>query len=170
MPTPYGHSLSRPIVRRAPNTTVDLHHAGGEFALLGNLLLGRLSDTIGRHGALVGSLALGTLAYGGFTMANGAVTLYRAAAAFGFYYGTFASLYPAVVGDYFGRLHAGTLTGFGFAMGSLPSAIGPVAMGLIADRTAMAAIAVCPFLLATPPPVVSPAPTARSAALGDTPG
>ncbi|ETX06512.1 MAG: hypothetical protein ETSY2_16685, partial [Candidatus Entotheonella gemina] len=84
----------------------------GLFALLGNLVLGRLSDTIGRRGAMLGTLMVGTFAFGGFTVAEEITVLYVAAAGFGFYYGTFASLYPAVVGDYFGRLHAGTLTGF----------------------------------------------------------
>lgn len=132
----------------------------GLFALLGNLVLGRLSDTIGRRGAMLCSLIVGTLAFGGFTVAKETAVLYGAAAGFGFYYGTFASLYPAVVGDYFGRLHAGTLTGFCFAMGSLPSALGPATMGFIADHTGhyrlaflggtvINVIVVCLFLLAT---------------------
>ncbi len=134
----------------------------GLFALLGNLVLGRLSDTIGRRGCMLGSLIVGTLAFGGFTVAQEATVLYCAAAAFGFYYGTFASLYPAVVGDYFGRAHAGTLTGFCFATGSLLSALGPAMMGFTADHTGhyllaflggtvIDAIVVCLFFLATSP-------------------
>jgi MFS family permease len=107
----------------------------GIFALLGNLLLGRFSDVFGRRGALLCSVIVGALAFGGFTAARGATGLYMASAGFGFYYGTFASLFPAVVGDYFGRWHAGSLTGFSFAMGSLTSALGPVTMGLAADYT-----------------------------------
>jgi MFS family permease len=134
----------------------------GLFALLGNLLLGHFSDLFGRRGALLGALVIGTIAFGGFTMAQGAPMLYAASACFGFYYGTFASLYPAVVGDYFGRLHVGSLTGFCFALGSIPSALGPALMGWVADYTGrygfaflagtlINALVVCLFVLAKPP-------------------
>lgn len=118
----------------------------GLSALVGNLLLGRLSDLLGRRGALLLSCTVGVAAFGGFTLAERAPELYLASAAFGFYYGSFASLFPAVVGDFFGRLHAGSLAGFSFALGSLSSAIGPVVTGLIADRTGRYLVA---FLCAT---------------------
>ena len=106
----------------------------GLGALLGNLTLGWLADRLGRHRALVLSLLLGTLALGGFTVARGSVTLTVASACFGVYYGTFVSLFPAVMSDCFGRRHAGALTGCSFALGSVPSALGPVLMGWVADR------------------------------------
>ena len=40
-----------------------------------------------------------------------------------------------MIGDFFGRQHTGSLAGFIFAFGSLSSALGPIATGLIADRT-----------------------------------
>ena len=107
----------------------------GLFALLGNLSLGPLADWLGRRGALLLSAGLGTAAFAGLAMAGDAAGLYLASASFGFYYGTYASLFPAVVGDFFGRQHTGSLSGFIFALGSLSSAAGPVATGLIADRT-----------------------------------
>ena len=107
----------------------------GLGALLGNLTLGWLADRLGRHRALVLSLLLGTLALGGFTVARGSVMLTVASACFGVYYGTFVSLFPAVMSDFFGRQHAGALTGCSFALGSVPSALGPVLMGWVADRT-----------------------------------
>lgn len=138
----------------------------GLFALIGNLMLGQLSDFLGRRRALLLSLIMGAVAFGGFTLANGAVALYLASACFGFYYGTFASLFPAVVGDFFGRTHAGALTGLSFAMGSVTSAIGPVAMGWVADCTGRYLVAflggtlinsvvVVLFALARPPSRVS---------------
>jgi MFS family permease len=107
----------------------------GLCALVGNLTLGWLSDLLGRRQAFLLSLIIGMLALGGLTMARGATALYVAAAGFGFYYGTYASLYPAVMGDFFGRSHTGALVGLSFTMGSITSAIGPVAMGWVADRT-----------------------------------
>jgi MFS family permease len=107
----------------------------GLGALLGNLMLGWLADRLGRHWALESSLLLGALAVGGFTVARGSVALTVAAACYGVYYGTFASLFPAVMSDFFGRRHAGALTGFSFALGSITSALGPVLMGWVADAT-----------------------------------
>jgi MFS family permease len=107
----------------------------GLCALVGNLALGQLSDLLGRRQALLLSLIVGMLALGGLTVAKGATALYVASAGFGFYYGTYASLFPAVMGDFFGRVHAGALVGLSFTMGSITSAIGPLAMGWVADRT-----------------------------------
>jgi MFS family permease len=107
----------------------------GLSALIGKLTLGWLSDLLGRRQALLLSLMVGTLALGGLTVARGATALYMASAGFGLYYGTYASLFLAVMADFFGRLHAGALTGLSFALGSVTSAIGPFAMGWVADRT-----------------------------------
>jgi MFS family permease len=97
--------------------------------------LGGSPIRLGRHRTLGFSLLLGTLALGGFTVARGRVMLTVAAACFGVYYGTFVSLFPAVMSDYFGRQHAGALTGLSFALGSGTAALGPVLMGWVADRT-----------------------------------
>lgn len=118
----------------------------GLCALVGNLTLGRLSDLLGRRQALLLSLMVGTLALGGLTAAKGATALYIASAGFGLYYGTYASLFPAVMGDFFGRGYAGALVGLSFTTGSITSAIGPFAMGWMADRTGHYALA---FLCST---------------------
>jgi OFA family oxalate/formate antiporter-like MFS transporter len=127
-----------------PQYTSDLHLAVprsrgvtlvGLGALVGNLTLGWYADRLGRHRALGLSLLLGTLALGGLTVARGLPMLRAASVGFGVYYGTFVSLFPAVMSDFFGRRHAGTLTGCSFALGSLTAALGPVLMGWVADRT-----------------------------------
>jgi OFA family oxalate/formate antiporter-like MFS transporter len=118
----------------------------GLCALIGNLTLGRLSDLLGRRQALLLSLMVGTLALGGLTVARGTTALYIACAGFGSYYGTYASLFPAMMSDFFGRVHAGALVGLSFTMDSITSAIGPVAMGWVADRTGHYALA---FLCST---------------------
>jgi MFS family permease len=120
----------------------------GLSALVGNLTLGRLSDLLDRRRALLLSLMVGALALGGLTVARGATALYVASAGFGFYYGTYASLFPAVMGDFFGRVHAGALVGLSFTMGSITSAIGPLAMGWVADRTGhyVLALLCCTFI------------------------
>jgi MFS family permease len=138
----------------------------GLWALLGNLLLGRLSDLFGRRWVFGLSLAMGALALGGLTIAHNVTLLTVASACFGIYYGTFASLFPAVMSDYFGRRHIGVLTGCSFALGSVTSALGPVVMGWIADQmgqytlaflggTVVNSLVVLLFVLA-PPPVRQP--------------
>lgn len=64
-----------------------------------------------------------------------------ASTCFGVYYGTFASLFPAVMSDCFGRQHVGVLTGFSFALGSVASALGPMVMGSVADQTSQYTLA-----------------------------
>ena len=82
----------------------------GLWALLGNLLLGWLADRWGRRWVFGLSLTLGALALGGMTAARGVPLLTAASACFGVYYGTFASLFPAVMSDGFGRRSVGVLT------------------------------------------------------------
>jgi MFS family permease len=134
----------------------------GLWALLGNLMLGRLSDLCGRRWVFGLSLTMGALALGGLTIARGVTLLTVASACFGVYYGTFASLFPAVMSDCFGRRHVGVLTGLSFALGSVMSALGPMLMGFVADQTGQYALAflggtvvnslvVFLFLLAHPP-------------------
>ena len=125
----YAHDLQLPV---SPARFVMLI---GLWAFLGNLLLGWLSDCFGRRGVFGLSLTLGALALGGMTAARGIPLLTVASACFGVYYGTFASLFPAVMSDCFGRRHVGVLTGCSFALGSVPSALGPVVMGWVADQT-----------------------------------
>jgi MFS family permease len=107
----------------------------GLWSLIGNVLLAWYADRIGRSRSFGLSLILGALALGGFAAARNLSALTAASICFGLYYGTFASLFPAVMSDVFGRRYAGTLTGFSFALGSLTSAIGPLLMGFVADQT-----------------------------------
>ena len=107
----------------------------GIGGLIGRLGVGALSDRIDRRKAIVYSLALVTLAFIGLATADGLATLYPSALAFGFGYGGAVSVFPALVGDYFGRAHAGAIVGGMFATAGTGAAVGPYVAALIFDAT-----------------------------------
>lgn len=69
----------------------------------------------------------------GFLAAHGLPVLYAATLAFGYSYGAISTPFTAVVGDFFGRAHAGTIVGFLFAVAGSMAAWGPVGAGAIYD-------------------------------------
>ncbi len=97
----------------------------------GRLLIGTLSDRFGRVAALGACLLLQALSFGGFTISSGLVALYMAAAVFGFSYGGVTALFPALVGDFFGRTQVGAIVGLIFAIAGAPAAFGPLIAGYI---------------------------------------
>ncbi|MBT7288863.1 MAG: MFS transporter [Rhodospirillaceae bacterium] len=127
----------------------------GLFALLGSITLGALSDRIGRKRAMVFALCLQVAAFLIFLGADSAAALYFGAAAFGFFYGGIASLFPAFVGDLFGREHAGAIGGFIFGGAGILGAWGPAVAGYLRDTegdyrftfTLCALSALCALLL-----------------------
>ena len=105
----------------------------GVCALMGNLSLGPLSDRIGRKSGMALSLSVQVAAYLLFLSAQSLGVLYAGAAAFGFFYGGFTTLLSALIGDFFGRLHAGAITGFLFAGAGILGAWGPMMVGYLRD-------------------------------------
>jgi MFS family permease len=112
-----------------------LMSAVGGGAVGGRLVMGAISDRVGRRPALVGALVAQALAFVGFAVVRDLPTLALAATAFGFSYGAVSALFPALVGDFFGPEHAGTLVGFIFALAGSLAAWGPLAAGLVYDAT-----------------------------------
>lgn len=107
----------------------------GFCSFIGGLSLGPLSDRIGRKQGLTISLVLQVAAFLLFLTANSLSTLYYGAAAFGFFYGSMATMFPALIGDFFGRLHAGSITGFLFAGAGVLGAWGPMIAGYLRDTS-----------------------------------
>ncbi len=105
----------------------------GLFALCSNIGLGAASDRIGRKGALIAAYAAQVVAFMLFLRAEDVAMVYLGAAAFGIFYGGFASLLPALVGDLFGPAHAGTIGGLLIAGGGLLGAWGPAMAGYLRD-------------------------------------
>jgi len=107
----------------------------GIAAVFGRLVMGGVSDLIGRRSALAISLTLQGLAFLGFAAVGALAALYLVAVAFGFSYGAVSTLFPAILGDFFGGEQAGSLVGFLFALAGSMAALGPVGAGAIYDAT-----------------------------------
>jgi len=118
-----------------PLRAATLVSALGIAAVAGRVAMGWVSDRIGRRPVLAIGLALQTASFVGLAHATGLPALYAAALTFGFSYGTISTIFPAMVADFFGRAHAGSLVGLLFGIAAPSAAIGPVAAGWIYDRS-----------------------------------
>ena len=107
----------------------------GIAAAVGRLIMGAASDRIGRRPALALVIAVQGTAFLGFTAVRGLSSLYLVSVVFGFSYGAVSTLFPAIVGDFFGREQAGSLVGFLFALAGSMAAWGPLMAGAIYDAT-----------------------------------
>lgn len=81
------------------------------------------------------ALLLQALSFVGFAMSHKLFPLYVSAALFGLSYGGVTALFPALVGDFFGRIAVGAMVGFIFAVAGAPSAFGPLMAGYLFDFT-----------------------------------
>lgn len=107
----------------------------GFAGFAGRLAIGPISDRLGRVATLGLCLLLQAIAFAGFTASTGLELLYTAATIFGFSYGGVTALFPALIGDFFGRASIGAIVGFIFALAGSPAAFGPLIAGYIYDAT-----------------------------------
>lgn len=105
----------------------------GIGGLIGRLVMGPVSDRIGRKNAVMLSLFIETLSFLGMAASNSLWLLYPSAAAFGFAYGGGVVAFPPLVADLFGRAHAGSIVGRIFATAGTMAAIGPYAAQMLHD-------------------------------------
>jgi MFS transporter, OFA family, oxalate/formate antiporter len=107
----------------------------GAGSLVGRLGMGAVSDGVGRRPALLISLGLQVLSFAALAGASGIATLVAAAAVFGFAYGAISALMPAVVTDFYGPAHAGSLVGLIFGLAGPAGGLGPILAGWLFDTT-----------------------------------
>jgi len=134
--TPLVHLV--PLARGlgiAPLVAATLVSAIGLAGIVGRLVMGGVSDRVGRRPAIAVGIALQVAAFLGFAVAGALPGLYAASITFGFSYGAVSALFPAMVADFFGRGQAGSLVGLLFAMAGSMAAWGPLSAGFIYDRT-----------------------------------
>jgi MFS family permease len=127
---PFARDLGHPPLAAA--TAISALGAG---ALVGRLVMGWISDRLGRRLTIAISMLLQAAAFLAFTAARDLPALYATAFLFGYSYGAITTLLPAIVGDFFGHAHAGTLVGFLFMLAGSISAWGPLAAGAVYDAT-----------------------------------
>jgi MFS family permease len=118
-----------------PMIAATLVSALGLAALCGRLVMGGVSDRIGRRPTLAMSLVLQVVAFAALSQSRSAAALAVAAVLFGFSYGSVSVMFAALVADFFGREHAGGVVGMLFAMAASVGSWGPLAAGWIYDRT-----------------------------------
>ena len=107
----------------------------GFAGFVGRLAIGTISDHLGRIPSLGICSLLQALAFLGFTVSTGLSVLYPSAAVFGFSYGGITALFPALIGDFFGRMAVGAVVGFIFAVAGSSAAFGPLIAGYLYDAT-----------------------------------
>lgn len=107
----------------------------GGGSLAGRVAMGGLSDLVGRRPTLALALALQALSFVVLALPTGAAGLLGAAALYGFAYGAVTALMPAIVTDFFGPAHAGSLVGLIFGIAGPTASLGPVLGGFVFDRT-----------------------------------
>ena len=128
--SPFAEDLG--LSRPAAAAAVGAIGAGG---LVGRLVSGSASDRVGRLPVLGTVIGFQAVAFALFALSEGPATLYPAALMFGFGYGGSTSLFPAVVGDQFGRAHVGALVGLIFGGAGSLAAVGPALAGYLYDVT-----------------------------------
>jgi MFS transporter, OFA family, oxalate/formate antiporter len=119
----------------SPGLAASMVSALGVAAVAGRLAMGGISDRIGRRAGVAIGVVLQALAFLLYAGAERLTVLYVATIVFGFSYGTISTLFPALVGDFFGRAQSGALVGFLFALSGSMAAWGPLAAGLVYDAT-----------------------------------
>ena len=105
----------------------------GGGSTIGRLVMGFLSDRIGRKPSLAINLGLQVFSWFWIMGTRSTWMLFSFAAVFGFSYGGVSAIFPAIIGDYFGRLRAASVIGLVFTIAGVASAIGPLAAGYIYD-------------------------------------
>jgi MFS family permease len=132
---PLVHLVPLPRDLGHPPLTAAAISVLGAGAVLGRLVMGIVSDLVAAGRRSGSGCFLQAVAFAAFTMEGEVPSLYGAAMLFGFSYGTISTLFPAIVGDFFGRAHAGAIVGCLFALAGCMAAWGPVVAGAAYDTT-----------------------------------
>jgi MFS family permease len=118
-----------------PLVAASMISAIGVGAVAGRLVMGALSDRLGRRPTVAMGMALQAAAFVSFMGVRELGALYATAFVFGYSYGAVSTLFTAIIGDFFGRAQAGTLVGVLFAIAGSMAGWGPLLAGAAYDST-----------------------------------
>jgi OFA family oxalate/formate antiporter-like MFS transporter len=107
----------------------------GGSSTVGRLMMGYVSDRIGRKRTLGLNLTLQVFSWFWILETHNAWMLIVFAVLFGFSYGAVSAVFPSIVGDYFGRLKVASVIGAIFTISGVSAAFGPFVGGYIYDLT-----------------------------------
>lgn len=107
----------------------------GGSSTIGRLSMGTISDRMGRKRTLGLNLTVQVFTWIWIIYTDSTWMLMVFAGFFGFSYGGVSAVFPAIVGDYFGRLKAASVIGAIFTIAGVAAAFGPIVGGIIYDQT-----------------------------------
>lgn len=107
----------------------------GVSNIVGKIVMGVISDRIGRRYSLIISLSLAASMLFWLMIAHGTWAFYLFAVVYGFAYGSWIPMFPAIAGDLFGLGSLGAIYGAVMSSNSIGGALGPFIAGYIFDVT-----------------------------------
>ena len=126
-----AHAMDLGVTKMAAASMLGL---SGATSIAGRLSSGLLADRFGAKPALVGMLALQAAILAGYLYADGAVSLFAVAMAFGVAYGGAMPLYALVAREFFGERVVGTTFGGIFFISCIGMGLGAYGGGFLFDR------------------------------------
>jgi MFS family permease len=107
----------------------------GGFSLLGRVIMGSISDKLGRRKSTVISSLTNLVALIGMLVSSDLLMFYVCCFVFGFSYGGWGAQMPAMCADHFGERNSGSILGGIFLVAQAGMAIGPWSVGYMIDLT-----------------------------------
>jgi MFS family permease len=126
-----AHAMDLGVTKMAAASMLGL---SGATSIAGRLSSGLLADRFGAKPALVGMLALQAATLSTYLYADGAVSLYAVAVAFGVAYGGAMPLYALVAREFFGERVVGTAFGGIFLISCIGMGLGAYGGGFLFDQ------------------------------------
>jgi predicted MFS family arabinose efflux permease len=126
-----AHAMDLGVTKMAAASMLGL---SGATSIGGRLSSGLLADRFGAKPALVGMLALQAAVLSTYLYADGAVSLFGVALAFGVAYGGAMPLYALVAREFFGDRVVGTTFGAIFFISCIGMGLGAYGGGFLYDR------------------------------------
>jgi MFS family permease len=126
-----AHAMDLGVTKMAAASMLGL---SGATSIAGRLSSGLLADRFGAKPALVGMLALQAATLSTYLYADGAVSLFAVALAFGVAYGGAMPLYALVAREFFGERVVGTTFGGIFFISCIGMGLGAYGGGFLFDQ------------------------------------